>query len=145
MKLQLRRKNFSISEVQSNVFDDLYFKDFKVHENYPAFSTLLKIVFTLSYGQASVEWGFNDNSVVLKDNISNVSVIARRFFKNYMRVNNVEPSNMQISQDLLKSVKASRQPYQNSSRGSEKGIKEEREEWWIDSSGERVENNQFRA
>ena len=29
-----------------------------------------------------------------------------------MRVNNVEPSNMQISRDLLKSVKASRQRYQ---------------------------------
>ena len=35
--------------------DDLYFKDFKVHENCPAFSSLLKIIFTLSHGQASVE------------------------------------------------------------------------------------------
>ena len=59
-----------------------------------------------------MERGFNDNNVLLKDNISNVSVIARRFLKNYMRVNNVEPSDMQISRDLLKSVKASRQRYQ---------------------------------
>ena len=43
---------------------------------------------------------------------SNVSVIVKRFRKNYMRVNIVEPSNMQISRDLLKSVKASRQRYQ---------------------------------
>ena len=41
-----------------------------------------------------------------------MSVIVRRFLKNYMRVNIVEPSNMQISRDLLKSVKASRQRYQ---------------------------------
>ena len=59
-----------------------------------------------------MERGFNDNNVLLKDNISNVSVIARRFLKNYMRVSNVEPSDMQISRDLLKSVKASRQRYQ---------------------------------
>ena len=48
-----------------------------------------------------MEQGFNDNNMVLKDS-SNVSVIARRFLKNYMPVNNVGPSNMQISQDLLK-------------------------------------------
>ena len=58
-----------------------------------------------------MEQGFNDNNMVLKDS-SNVSVIARRFLKNYMPVNNVEPSNMQISRDLVKSVKASRQRYQ---------------------------------
>ena len=92
--------------------DDLYFKDFQVDENYPAFSTLLKIIFTLSHVQGSVEQGFNDNNMVLKDNISNMSVIASRFLKNYMRVNTVEPSNMQINRDLLKSVKASRQRYQ---------------------------------
>ena len=92
--------------------DDLNFKDFQVDENYPAFSTLLKIIFTLSHVQGSVEQGFNDNNMVLKDNISNMSVIASRFLKNYMRVNTVEPSNMQINRDLLKSVKASRQRYQ---------------------------------
>ena len=78
MKLQLRRKNLSILKVKSNVLMNLYFNDFKVHENYPAFSTLLKIIFTLSHGQASVERGFNDNNVVLKDDISVVSVIKRR-------------------------------------------------------------------
>ena len=41
--------------------------------------------------------GFSDNNVVLKDKISSVSVIGRRFLKNYMQVNNVKPSNMQIS------------------------------------------------
>ena len=105
------KKKFLDFKSADQRLDDFYFKDFKVHENYPAFSTLLKIISTLSHGLASVERGFNDNNVVLKDNISNVSVIAR-FLKNYMRVNNVQPSNMQISWDLVKSVKASRQRYQ---------------------------------
>ena len=69
------------------------------------------MIFTLSHGQASVERRFNDSNV-LKDNTGNVSVIARRFLKNYIRVNIVGPSNMQISWDLLKSVKASRKCYQ---------------------------------
>ena len=103
--------------------DDLYFKDFQVDENYPAFSTLLKIIFTLSHVQGSVEQGFNDNNMVLKDNISNMSVIASRFLKNYMRVNTVEPSNMQINRDLLKSVKASRQRYQIHLEDQKKGSK----------------------
>ena len=54
-----------------------------------------------------MERGFNDNNVVIKDNIINMSAIARRF----SRIT-IEPSNMQISRDLLKSVKASRQRYQ---------------------------------
>lgn len=92
--------------------DDFYFKDLKVNKKYPSFSTLLKLIFTLSHGQASVERGFNDNNVVLKDNISSNSVIARRFLKNYMRVNDVQPSKIQISRELLKSVKCSRQRYE---------------------------------
>ena len=95
MKLQQKKKVLHFKSAEQRL-DDLYFKDFKVHENYPAFSTLLKIIFTLSHGQISVERGFSDNNVLLKDN-SNVSVIARRFLKNCMRVNNVEPSDMQIS------------------------------------------------
>ena len=75
-----KRKIFDFKSAEQRL-DDLYFKDFEVHENYPAFSTLL------SHGQASVERGFSDNNVVLKDNISNVAVIARRFLKNFMQVN----------------------------------------------------------
>ena len=91
-----KKKFLNFKSAEQRLYDS-NFKDFKVHENYPAFSTLLKIIFTLSHGQASVERGFNDNNVVLKDKISSVSVIGRRFLKNYMQVNNVKPSNMQIS------------------------------------------------
>ena len=49
-----KKKFFDFKSAEQRL-DDLYFKDFKVHENYPAFSTLLKIIFTLSHGQASVE------------------------------------------------------------------------------------------
>ena len=49
------KKKFLDFKSAEQRLDDLYFKDFKVHENCPAFSSLLKIIFTLSHGQASVE------------------------------------------------------------------------------------------
>ena len=62
--------------------------------------------------------------------MSTKSVIARRFLKNYMRVNEVQPSKIQINKELLRSVKASRTRYQvhledqkKESRGKEKASK----------------------
>lgn len=91
--------------------DEFYFQDMDIHNKYPSFSNLVKLICTISHGQASVERGFNDNNVVLKDNISGESVIARRFLKNFMRVNKVQPYDFQISRDLLKLVRSSRQRY----------------------------------
>ena len=66
----------------------------------------------MSHGQASVERGFNDNNVVLKDNMGDLTVVARRFIKNYLRINKVEPYTIQISSELLKSVKSARHRYE---------------------------------
>ena len=49
------KKEFIDFKSAEQRLDDLYFKDFKVHENYPVFSTLLKMIFTLSHGQVIVE------------------------------------------------------------------------------------------
>ena len=49
------KKKFLNFKSADQRLDDLYFKDFKVHDNCPAFSTLLKIIFTLSHGQAGME------------------------------------------------------------------------------------------
>lgn len=81
---------------------------------------------------------------MLKDNISGTSVIARRFLKNYMRVNSVEPSSMKISRDLLRSVKLpdnviKLHQIEIWGGGSEIGIAEECEKWRTDESRERVE------
>ena len=65
----------------------------------------------MSHGQAGVERGFNDNNVVLKDNMGENTIIARRFIKNYLRVNAVEPYTIQVKNELLKSVKCVRQRY----------------------------------
>ena len=64
----------------------------------------------MSHGQASVERGFSDNNV-LKDNIGENTIIARRFIKNYLLVNAIEPYTIQVKNELLKSLKCARQRY----------------------------------
>ena len=63
------------------------------------------------HGQASLERGFNDNNVVLKGNMRENTIIARRFIKIYLRVNAIKPYTIQVRNELLKSVKYARQRY----------------------------------
>ena len=72
----------------------------------------MKIIFTLSGSQASVERGFNDNNIVLKDNQKENTVVARRFIKDYMNKNNYLPHTVPITQNLVKSYRKSRERYQ---------------------------------
>ena len=101
------RDKFLAFKRADRCLDDFYFE-----ETYPSFAAILKIVFTMSHGQASVERGFNDNNVVLKDNMGDLTVVARRFIKNYLRINKVKPYTIQISSELLKSVKSARHRYE---------------------------------
>ena len=93
--------------------DDFFFHKLKnVEENYDEFSMVLKVVFILSHGQATVERGFNDNNVILKDNMGDNTVIARRFLKNYMSVSELKPYTVPITRPLINSVRCARQKYQ---------------------------------
>ena len=91
--------------------DEFFFGTLKVDEKYPDLASVMIIIFVLSHGQASVERGFNDNNVVLKDNQSTDSVIARRFIKNYMNSKKVGPHTMTITSGLIRSVRYSHQRY----------------------------------
>ena len=73
--------------------------------------SLVKLVSVLSHGQASVERGFNINKSVHKINISEDSVIARKLIIDHMQKEDLKPSNIELSSQLIRSVKASRQSY----------------------------------
>ena len=72
---------------------------------------ILKIIFGRGHGQASVDRGFSDNKVVLKDSMGESIIIARKFIKNYVCLNAIKPYTIQIKNDLLKSIKWARQRY----------------------------------
>ena len=89
--------------------DEFFFETLKVDEKYPDLNSVMIIIFV--HGQAIVGRGFNDNNVVLKDNQSTDSVIARRFIKNYMNSKKVGPHTMTITSGLIRSVRYSHQRY----------------------------------
>ena len=83
----------------------------KVQNIYPDLAMVMKIIFTLSHGQASVERGFNDNNVILKTNQHGDTVVARRFVRNYLTSNNFLPHTAPITQPLIKSFSSAWRRY----------------------------------
>ena len=74
---------------EKNRLDGLFFHDIKVEEMHPELAMIMKIIFTLSHGEASVERGFNGNNVVLKQNQKHKTVASGKFIKNHMATNNL--------------------------------------------------------
>ena len=102
--VQQREKLLSFDR-KTQRLDDLFFQDMKVEETYPDLAMIMKIIFTLSHGQASVERGFNDN-VVLKQNQKDGTVVSRRFIKNHLSANNLLPHTLPVTPQLVESFKS---------------------------------------
>ena len=82
---------------------------------------VLKIVLTLSHGQASVERGFSVNKSLLVENLSAKSLISQRIVYDHMNFHNLTPENFIINPALRKSVRNARNEY-------EKYLEEKRKE-----------------
>ena len=83
----------------------------RIGEKYPELAAIVKIILTLSHGQASVERGFNDNNIVLKDNHKSDSVVACRFIKNYLSEGGLKPHTVPINTQIIRSVKGAWRRY----------------------------------
>ena len=128
--IDIQKENLMSFDRKSQRLDDFFFQDLKVEDSYPDLALIMKVVFTLSHGQASVERGFNDNNVVLKQNQKDNTVVSRRFIKNYMSANNFLPHTAPITQGLVKSFKSAWRRYKQyleDSRESEKKEKKNEE------------------
>ena len=72
----------------------------------------MKLLLTISHGQASVEREFSHNNAVLKTNMSPETVIAKRMIKDYMPSHDLKPYTIEISRPLVLAFKSSRQKYE---------------------------------
>ena len=72
---------------------------------------LLKLVFTSSHGQSSIERGFSINKEHLVENLQEGSLIALRIINDHMFANNLTPININISKEMMTNVKFARQRY----------------------------------
>ena len=86
-------ENFSAND---DNLDDFYFRFIGI-EKYKELSFLVKIVLTLSHGQASVERSFSLSKSVLNHTISEDSIVAKRVIRDHMLSNGLEPQSIVIS------------------------------------------------
>ena len=75
-------------------------------------SSVIKLVLTLSHGQASVERGFSVNKDVVTDNIPVDGIVGRRLVRDFMLTNNLNPHTVQITSEMKVAFKSAHQKYQ---------------------------------
>ena len=97
---------------ESDRLDDFYFKKCNINR-YKELAAIVKILFTLSHGQASVERGFSENNQVLAQNMKVESIISRRLIKDHMVSNDLQPHTIDISREMMLSVKMAHQRYKD--------------------------------
>ena len=93
-------ENFSANDTN---LDDFYFRFIRI-EKYKELLFLLKIVLTLSHGQASVECSFIFNKSVLNHNISEGSIFAKKAIRDHMLSTGFEPQSTVITNELVQFV-----------------------------------------
>ena len=90
--------------------DDFYFQHPFVN-NYKDLSFILRVVLTLSHGQASVERGFSFNNFSVKTNMTPATIISRRTIKDHLTANVLKPHTVEITSSLIKASSSARQKY----------------------------------
>ena len=60
-------------------------------------SYVVKIILTLSHGQASVERGFSINKLLVKVNMKEEAIVAKKIIRDYMLANLLKPYTREIS------------------------------------------------
>ena len=89
---------------ESDQLDNFFFQKVSI-QNYKTLSFAVRLVLTLSHGQASVERQFSVNNQVLDNNMQVMSIVVWKHLVNHMKVNQLTPHSIDISKYLLLFVK----------------------------------------
>ena len=79
----------------------MYFNQLHI-DKYKELASVLKILFIISHGQASVERDFSLNKAILKDSIEQMSVISQRLIKDHLFMRNVKPQVLDVKSSRMK-------------------------------------------
>ena len=91
--------------------EKFYFEEISI-QKYEKIAEVLKIVLTLSYGQASVERGFNHNNTVVQTNMSADSVISKHPIKDHVLFHKLKLYTIAITDPMIRTFKSSHLKYQ---------------------------------
>jgi len=100
-KYQLEFKEFN---PESKRLDGFFFHDIGVHK-YKSLSFVLRLILTMSHGQASVERGFSIN------NMKPETMVARKIIKDHMVSNKLQPTTIEIDSGLMKAARGAAQKW----------------------------------
>ena len=89
---------------ESDQLDNFFFQKVSI-QNYKTLSFAVRLVLTLSHGQASVERQFSVNNQVLDNNMQVMSIVVWKHLVSHMKVNQLTPHSIDISKYLLLFVK----------------------------------------
>ena len=110
---------------ESDRLADFYFKKCNINK-YKELAAIVKILLTLSHGQASVEWGFHENNKVLAQNVKVESIISRCLITDHMVSNYLQPHTIDISREMMLSIKMAHQKYKDQQKIIAESAKKER-------------------
>ena len=121
--VKVHETDFTSFDKKLSRLDTFYFSDIEVSK-FPELAYVMKLIFTLSHGQAAVERGFIVNRYLLANNVKEKSIVSQRIIYDYMKANDFSAESIPITNMLLLSVKTSRQQ-QNVDLDERKKKKEE--------------------
>ena len=113
--------------------DFFYFHELGIEtKNHEKFTFVLKVIFTLSHGQAAVERSFNLGKSSFRTNIAGESFIAKRTVRNHLQTSKVNLSLYKVPRKLVVSCSSAYGPYKASleekAKEAEKTVENERRE-----------------
>ena len=112
--------NFPAFNKKEHRLDEFFFSTVKV-QNHKNLALILKIVLTLSHGQAAVQRGFSVSKAVLDVNMQENSLIARKLIRDHMSSSNRKPHCMEVPNPMIRAYTSARDKYESSSVIWQKG------------------------
>ena len=92
---------FYCFDEETTRLDHFYFKIIMVG-HYEVLSFILKIIFTVSHGQASMECGFSLNDSLSQTDITPETIISKRLIKDYILANKITVDKVDTTRDMIK-------------------------------------------
>ena len=120
------REKFSNYDKQKHRLDTFFFS-LPAIKRYVNLTFVIKMIRTLSHGQAAVERSFRINKSVVDVNMKEESVVARKTIKDHMSSNDIRPDMIEISNKMINFYRSARQKYEiHKEREAEKKKKKEK-------------------
>ena len=104
-ELKINLQKFKDFKKEDTLIVDFFFSIIQIDKKYTELSDMVKIILTLSHGQAAVERSFSLGKPLIHDNIKSLSLINKKLIRDHMLSNNVTPESISISKKWRHSIK----------------------------------------